>query len=281
MKFVITGANGQLGRAFSKELNRQGSPFWAADRAACNIANSREVEQMLDAHRPSVLINCAAFKLVDDAESDRMAAFEVNTDAVKILAHACNRRGIKFVHYSSDYVFDGKKAAPYTEEDPVHPLNVYGLSKYEGETALRAITDDHLIFRTSWVYGADGQNFLSKVSQWGQKSKEVKVSVDEVSVPTYVDDIVGVTLKALEKGIRGLYHLTSGGYVSRYEWARAFVKAEGLATGLIPMPMSYFQLKAVRPHFSAMSNQKISKELGIQVPSWQEGLEKYIQSRKG
>ena len=276
MKVVITGANGQLGLAFGQEFIRKGVPFWGTDLATCDIASKEQVEQMLDAHRPSVLINCAAYNLVDEAENNRTAAFEVNTDAVKILAHACQARGIKFVHYSTDYVFDGKKGGLYTEEDATNPLNVYGLSKYEGEAAARAIIVDHLVFRTSWVYGEGKQNFLYKFSQWAQKSGEIKVSVDEVSVPTYVEDIVGVTLKALEKGMTGLYHLTSSGYASRYEWAKAFVKAAGLSTQVIPVPMSFFSLKAVRPSFSAMSNQKISKELSIKIPSWQEGVEKYV-----
>ena len=281
MKVVITGANGQLGLAFGQEFIRKGIPFWGTDLATCDIASRERVEQMLDAHKPSVLINCAAYNLVDEAENNRTVAFKINTDAVKILAHACQARGIKFIHYSSDYVFDGKKGGLYTEEDATNPLNVYGLSKYEGEAAARAIVADHLVLRTSWVYGEGKQNFLYKFSQWAQKSGEIKVSVDEVSVPTYVEDIVGVTLKALEKGMTGLYHLTSSGYASRYEWAKAFVKAAGLSTQVIPVPMSFFSLKAVRPSFSAMSNQKISKELSVKIPSWQEGVEKYVKFRKG
>ena len=281
MKVVITGANGQLGLAFGQEFIRKGIPFWGTDLETCDIASREQVEQMLDAHRPSVLINCAAYNLVDEAENNRTAAFEVNIDAVKILAQACQARGIKFVHYSSDYVFDGKKGGLYTEEDATNPLNVYGLSKYEGEAAARAIIADHLVLRTSWVYGEGKQNFLYKVFQWAQKSGEIKVSVDEVSVPTYVEDIVFGTLKALEKGMTGLYHLTSSGYASRYEWAKFFVKTASLATQVIPVPISFFSLKAVRPSFSAMSNQKISKELSIKIPSWQEGVEKYVQFRKG
>jgi dTDP-4-dehydrorhamnose reductase len=281
MKFVITGADGQLGLAFGQEFTRKGVPFLGTDLATCDIASREQVERMLDAHRPSVLINCAAYNLVDEAENNRTVAFKVNTDAVKILAHACQARGIKFVHYSTDYVFDGKKGGLYTEEDATGPLNVYGLSKYEGEAALRAIIADHLVLRTSWVYGEGKQNFLYKFSQWAQKSGEIKVSVDEVSVPTYVEDIVWVTLKALEKGMTGLYHLTSSGYASRYEWAKAFVKAAGLSTQVMPVPMSFFSLKALRPSFSAMSNEKISKELGIKIPSWQEGVEKYVRFRKG
>lgn len=280
MKIAVTGAYGQLGLAFQQEFIREGIPFWGADLSTCNIARKEQVEHMLDAQRPSVLINCAAYNLVDDAENDRAAAFEVNADAVKVLAQACQDRGIKLVHYSSDYVFDGKKGSPYTEEDLTNPLNVYGLSKYEGETSARTISANHLVFRTSWVYGEGKQNFLYKFSQWAKTKKVINVSDDEVSVPTYVGDIVWVTLKALDKGLTGLYHLTSTGHASRYEWAKVFVKESGLATEVTPVPMSSFSLKAARPLFSAMSNQKISKALRIRIPSWQEGVEKYIRSRE-
>jgi len=280
MKIVITGGYGQLGLAFGQELIRLGIDFYSTDFATCDITDKEQVEQMLDVQKPSVLINCAAYNLVDDAEIDRKKAFDINTDAVKTLGLACKPRGIKLVHYSSDYVFDGKKGSPYTEEDAVNPLNAYGLSKYEGECALRAIKADHLVFRTSWVYGEGKQNFLYKLSHWAQKSQEIKVSDDEISSPTWVGDIVPVTLKALEKGISGLYHLTSSGHASRFEWAKAYVKAAGIKVTLDPVPMSSFALKAQRPAFSAMSNEKISKELRYKIPSWQEGVEKYVRLTK-
>ena len=279
MKIVLTGANGQLGLAFQEEFIRKGTPFFPTDLSVCNISKREQVEQVLDLQKPTVLINCAAYNLVDQAEGDRAAAFEVNAKAVKTLASVCESRGIKLVHYSTDYVFDGKKGSSYFEEDIPNPLNVYGQSKYEGELAAREDIADHLVFRTSWVYGEGKQNFLYKLTEWTKKSNVIKVSVDEVSVPTYVEDIVWVTLKALEKKITGLYHLTSSGYASRYEWAKAYLKAAGIAAQVVPVSMSTFSLKAARPHFSAMSNQKISSELNIQIPSWQEGVEQYVRSR--
>ena len=159
-------------------------------------------------------------------------------------------------------------------------MNVYGKSKLEGETAAGKISTDNLVLRTSWVYGDGKQNFLYKLTQWAQNNKEIRVTVDETSVPTYVDDIVMVTLKALDQGLCGLYHLTSSGYASRYEWAKAFLKASGWTTQMRPEPLSYFHLKAARPLFSAMSNEKISKELGVQIPTWQSGVEKFVRSRK-
>jgi len=279
IKVIITGANGQLGMAFAREFALRGVTFWAFDHSSCNITNKEQVGNILDDRKPSVLINCAAYNLVDEAQHDQTRAFAVNAEAVKILAQACHARGIKFVHYSTDYVFDGRKDGLYQEDDTPGPLNVYGQSKYQGETWARTMTADHLVFRTSWVYGQGEHNFLHKVSQWATKSKVLKISADEVSVPTYVDDIVSVTLKAIEHGLTGLYHLTSSGYASRYEWAKYFLKAQGLDTLVIPVPLGYFQSQAQRPLFSAMSNQKISEKLGMQIPCWQAGIDKCVQSR--
>ncbi len=281
MKAVITGADGQLGLAFQKECFRRGITVFGTDVSTCDITRPEAVSALLDAQKPSVLINCAAYNLVDDAEAKRDIAYAVNAQAVRVLAEACQTRGIKFVHYGTDYVFDGQKYDLYTEEDVPHPLNVYGASKFDGEIFARTLHADHLVLRTSWVYGEGKQNFLYKVSGWAQKNKVLRISADEVSVPTSAEDLVQVTLGALDKGLKGLYHVTSGGYASRYEWAKFFLKAAEIDVLAVPVPLSYFQPKVARPLFSAMSNQRISAELGITIPSWQEGVEKYIQINKG
>ena len=280
MKIVITGADGQLGLAFQKECARRDISAFGTDVSTCDITRAEAVAALLDAHKPSVLINCAAYNLVDDAETKPDLAFAVNAQAVKVLAEACQRRGIKLVHYGTDYVFDGQKCDLYTEEDLPHPLNVYGASKCEGETFARTLVADRLVFRTSWVYGEGKQNFLYKVWGWAQKNKVLRISADEVSVPTSAEDLVQVTLEALDQGLNGLYHVTSGGYASRYEWAKYFLKMAGQEVLTVPVPLSYFQPKVARPLFSAMSNQRISAELGIRIPSWEEGVEKYVRLNK-
>jgi len=279
MKVVITGADGQLGLAFQKELARRQVAFFGTDISTCDITNAKSVDALLDLHQPTVLINCAAYNLVDDAEAESDVAFAVNAHAVKILALACATRKIKFVHYSTDYVFDGQKGACYTEEDTPNPLNVYGISKRDGENWARTLVADHLVLRTSWVYGEGQQNFLYKVTQWASKNKVLRMSADEVSVPTSVEDLVQVTLLALDKGITGLYHLTSSGYASRYEWAKYFLGSVGADVSVAPAPMASFQLKAARPLFSAMSNEKISAALGVTIPSWQKGVDRYVRAK--
>lgn len=280
MKAVITGADGQLGAAFRKEFQRRAIPFFGTDITTCDITRSHDVEALLDAHKPTVLINCAAYNFVDEAEDRQDLAQMVNGHAVKVLATACQARGIKLVHYSSDYVFDGKKGDVYLEDDLPAPLNVYGRSKLEGERFACTLAEDHLVFRTSWVYGQGTQNFLYKLMQWAGKNKTLRISEDEISVPTSVDDLVLVTLAALDKGLRGLYHAVSSGHASRYEWARYFLKAAGQDIDVVPVPMASFSMKALRPSFSAMSNRKVSDILGIQIRSWQEGVESYVQMKR-
>ncbi len=276
---VITGARGQLGLAFQAELTRRGRSFCATDLGDCDITSSAQVGALLDAQRPAVLINCAAYNNVDAAETSPAPAFSVNATAVRVLSEACRARGIFLVHYSTDYVFDGRKNLPYIEEDATGPLNVYGQSKLEGEIIARALGEQSLVLRTSWVYGDGPQNFLYKLSGWAVAKRVLQISFDEVSVPTHVDDLVQGTLRALDKGVHGLFHLTSNGQASRYELARYFLDATGYDGEVIPVPMATFELKAARPSFSPMSNQKLSTALDMTFPCWQDGVDRYISTR--
>jgi len=166
------------------------------------------------------------------------------------------------VHYSTDYVFDGTKLRPYTEEDIPHPLNNYGKSKLLGEELIKqTIQDNFLIFRVSWVYGKGKQNFIYKLLQWAREKEVLQVAFNEVSVPTYTGFIVKKTLKALEKALRGLYHLVPRGYASRYEWAKLTLKLLGINKVLIPAQKEIFNLPVRRPDFSAMDCVKIEKKL--------------------
>lgn len=278
MKAIITGAQGQLGRAFQAELTARGIPFLAADIKICDISKPDQVSALLDKYQPTVLINCASYNLVDDAQTNPQLADLVNNQAVKVLALACQAREIKIVHYSTDYVFDGQKGDLYDENDVPHPLNIYGASKLAGEQNVKVFVPDHLILRTSWLYGAGQQNFLYKVSQWAANQKVLRIACDEVSVPTSADDLVMMTLQALEKGLNGLYHAVNSGYASRYELTRHYLKLAGLNVLTVPVPMSTFSSKALRPLFSAMSNQRLSDKLGMKIPTWQDAVEKYLQA---
>jgi len=276
-KILILGSAGQLAKEFAGALTAQRADFIAPAEEVSSITDFDGIGRLLDKVQPEIVINCAAYNAVDAAEEDPETALLVNGRAVENLAQQCVQRSIFLVHYSSDYIFDGTKGEPYLEEDASNPLNVYGKSKLQGEIAVRQTMSNHLVFRLSWVIGPGPQNFLHKLSGWAEKNETLKISSDEVSVPTFTDDIVRVTLLALERGLQGLYHLTSSGYASRFELADYFVKRKKLGNRVIPVPMSTFKTAAQRPLFAAMSNEKIKADLGIEIQPWQEGVDRYCE----
>jgi dTDP-4-dehydrorhamnose reductase len=231
----------------------------------------------IESSRPDVLVNCAADNEVDVAEDNAEHAYAVNTHAVGAMARMCREKGIFLVHFSSDYVFDGEKGDLYVEEDPTGPLSVYGRSKEASEVEVSGNTEDFLVFRLSWCFGKGARNFLYKVWTWAKGDDPLKASSDEVSVPTSAEDVAAAVLTALDKGAKGLYHLLNDGYASRYELARYFLERAGLKKDIKPVPMNSFGTRAKRPRFSAMSNGRISAELGIRMPAWQSGVDRFVE----
>jgi len=227
---------------------------------------------------PDIVLNCAAYNLVDKAEDSIEEAHTVNTIGPANLAMACDLLGAKLVHFSTDYVFDGTKASSYTEEDRPNPINIYGKSKYLGEKMLSSIFDDYLIFRLSWLYGNGKQNFITKLLELSNQQSTLKIANDETSVPTYTGTVVWLTMKALEEGLSGLYHLTSGGKASRLDWSREIFSSLGIVKEIEPVSMDYFNLAAHRPINSAMTNSLISSNLGVTIPDWQMDLRYFLKT---
>jgi len=278
MKYIITGKNGQLAREFIRAFEKQSIDFIAPDESHLDISVSCKVRTVVDDYRPDVIINCAAYNLVDKAEHDKSAAFAVNTLGPHNLAKAATRQKAVLVHFSSDYVFDGtKESGLYSEDDPVNPLNEYGKSKLAGEQRVLETHDRSLILRLSWVFGPGKQNFLFKLREWTKNNEYLKIACDEFSVPTYTATIVDVTLKALEQGLNGRYHLTNSGYCSRYEWSKMALNHMGIRKFIRPVSMDSFNLPANRPKFSAMSNSSIGNILNIPIPTWEEAVESFLE----
>ncbi len=273
---LILGSQGQLGREFQKVLSEKKAAFFAPPKKELNISDVSQLKSSIDSLHPGIIINCAAYNLVDEAEENPAPAFAANGEAVSRLSSLCKERKIFLVHFSSDYVFPGRKQGAYTEEDRPGPVNVYGKSKLQGEEAVRKILNDFLIFRLSWVFGDGKQNFLYKLSQWRLKNQTIKISSDEISSPTFTEDIVLVVLSALDAGLKGLFHLTNGGQCSRFEWAQYYFRKMSFADTLTPVSLKSFSLKAKRPFFSVMSNEKISKALSTTIPTWQNAVDRFV-----
>jgi dTDP-4-dehydrorhamnose reductase len=278
MRYLITGRNGQLAKAFVRRLESIAAEYYAPDESQCDITDAAGVRDMVRVYCPGVIINCAAYNLVDRAEQEPGAAFAVNAEGPRILAEAALDQGALMVHYGSDYVFDGtKENGLYRETDPTNPLNEYGKSKLAGEQSVRGMLPERsLVFRLSWVFGEGQQNFIVKLLAWSRTQEFLRVACDEVSVPTWTETVVDVTLKALDQGVTGLYHLTNSGYCSRYEWARSILRRKGIDKLVRPVSMDVFDLPAKRPTFSAMSNQMITGRLSITLPSWEEAVECFL-----
>lgn len=275
-KFLILGANGQLGKQFKKELATRGKNVIAPEEKDCDITSFDKLARYVETEAPTVIINCAAYNAVDQAEQQADTAYLINGKSVEYIAKLCKEFGIFLVHYSSDYVFDGMKGNLYNENDALNPLNVYGKSKLAGEEAVQKYGGSHLLFRTSWVFGSGTQNFIYKMNQWVQKNPVLKLSCDEVSVPTSTLDLASLSLLSLEKGLKGLYHLTSSDYASRYEWGRYVVRSISPQTIILPVPMSTFPSAARRPLFSAMSNAALERDLGVKINNWQNAVDKFL-----
>lgn len=278
MKILITGARGQLAREFQRMLEHYPHDVSALDRELLDISDDTHIEKAFAKLTPDVVLNCAAYNFVDRAEEDYESAFRVNGMGVRNLSIACKKSNALLVHFSSDYVFDGTKEDFYTEDDATNPLNRYGESKLSGEVFLKKENDNFLLFRVSWVFGEGQQNFLHKLMEWARQKRVLKVVCDQISVPTFTRDIATLTMFAINKGLRGVYHLTNSGYATRYEVARFFLEKLGMENLVLPVRSDAFPSSAKRPYFSAMSNSKLSRALDVHIPHWKFGIESHIES---
>lgn len=277
MKYLITGKNGQLAQAFIKRFEKRSIDFLAPEESRLNITDREAVAGIVASLKPDIIINCAAYNLVDKAEQDKDTVFSVNATGPKNLALAAASQKAILVHFGSDYVFDGQKEnGLYVESDPVNPLNEYGTSKLAGEQFVLEELDRSLVLRLSWVFGTGKQNFIHKLAEWASSNDYLKIACDEFSVPTYTGMVVDVTMKAIEQGVTGRYHLTNSGYCSRYEWAKLILSTIGVNKFIRPVTMDSFNLPAKRPKFSAMSNGRLKGLLNVDIPSWEESVKSFL-----
>ena len=279
-KILITGAGAQLGIYLIRTAQAQSLSFQPFSSTELDITNTSGVAAAIEKCKPDIIINCAAYNLIDQAQLTPPPAFAVNTQAVEQLALLCRRYQIFLVHYSTAHVFDGNKRNLYTEGDTPHPVNIYGQSKWQGEEAIQKHLKNYLILRLSWVFGCGKNCFLTKVSQWANANPALRISSDEISIPMYSQDVVEATLLSLEKGLSGLYHLTSHDTCSRHEYVKQYLSNMGLNNEVVGVPAVSFGLPAQRPLYSGMSNKKIEQALKVTLPRWQDGLNRFTEQLK-
>lgn len=251
-------------------------PFAASDLDELDITDLGAVRAWMKNAGARAIVNCAAFNAVDRAESEWEEAFLVNGIGPKNLAIAAEEQRIPLVHFSSDYVFNGKKGSPYTIADRPDPLNRYGESKWLGERMVISHTHRFYLLRLSWVFGAGNVNFPKKVLQWARERETLEVVDDEISCPTYTVDLASATLDLLETGAFGLYHLTNAGHCSRYEWARIVLEHAGSKSAVRPVKGERFPTPARRPRFSALDRFPLETILARLPPSWQDATARFV-----
>ena len=278
MKIVITGASGQLGREWVQMLEDTDHSVVPLDSSTLDITNSDATYKLLSDEEPDILVNCAAYTKVDDAEDNPEDAHSVNEIGVQNLAHTCNRLNIFLVHYSTDYVFEGSesdhKKLPngYDEEFPPAPKNVYGKSKRGGEIAIEKFAEKWMIIRVSWLCGRYGDNFIKKILHLSEQKKKLRVVDDQTGSPTYCFDVVEKTMKLIEMNQEGYFHISSKGVTTWHGVAHELIKLTGTNTTLEAVSSSEFEMKAERPAYSLLNTQKIV-DLGLKPIGWKDGLE--------
>ena len=279
MRILLTGAAGQLGRELKRSLACLGEVI-ARDRQQLDLAQADALRDTVRAAAPTVIVNAAAYTAVDKAEAEPAAADAINALAPAILAEEAKRLGALLIHYSTDYVFDGSKAAPYTEDDTPAPLSAYGRSKRAGELAIAAADSRHLIFRTSWVYGLHGANFMKTMLRLGRERSELRVIGDQFGAPTWTRHLADVTALILARREipNGLYHLAAAGETSWHGYAEA-IFAEAQRAGLIDktpvvhrIASANYPLPAPRPANSRLDCAKFRRDFGLALPDWRTGL---------
>ncbi len=293
MTVLVFGGNGQVGQELLRALVPLGEVIATtrsgqlADGSACEVVDFGQPDSLpalLDRLQPSVVVNAAAYTAVDRAEQDAEAAFAANAQAPGVIARCCAAHDVPFVHYSTDYVFDGQGSAPYREDEPTAPLGVYGTSKRDGEDAVRAAGGRHLIFRTAWVYASHGANFLRTMLRVGAERDQLRVVADQIGTPTPAALIADVTAQALQHPghLSGTWHLTASGQTSWHGFAEA-IFAEALANGVLAkvpaveaIPSSEYPTPAKRPAWSVLDNRKLQQDFGIVLPAWQDGLKRVM-----
>jgi len=266
MKLLLTGATGQLGLAITETLNTHKLiPF---SRQQLDITKPEDVNRAVARGKPDVIINCAAYTHVDEAEENVENAFLVNESGPRILAEAAKNNNSILLHFSTDYVFDGRSGRPYNEDDQPNPLSAYGKSKLAGERAIQEIYDKYFIVRTSWLYHHIGHNFLRTMLNMANRP-EVRVVNDQHGSPTYAPHLARAIDRLLDTDDYGIWHLAGSGHATWFDLTTAFYKLLGITTPVIPVPTSEFPRPAQRPEYSELTSHRDNK---LQLPDWMEGL---------
>ena len=276
MKILVTGVKGQLGYDVVKALESRGYQPVGVDREEMDLMNNNMIQDFIMNLKPEAIIHCAAYTAVDQAEEEVEICYQINAEAVKVIAECAKTLDIPMIYISTDYVFDGTKASEYVETDIPNPINVYGASKLKGEQYVQQLLEKFYIVRISWVFGINGNNFIKTMQRLGNEQDQLNIIHDQVGSPTYTAHLAPLLVDMIETDQYGIYHATNEGYCSWYEFAAEIFKQSQLDVTLHPITTDQYKTKAKRPLNSKMSKQKLSDYGFHRLPTWQEALKNYL-----
>ena len=278
-KILVTGSNGQLGNEIRVVSSRHTNfEYFFTDVDELDICNKQALETFVAENGINIIVNCAAYTVVDKAEEDVELCFRINRDAVKNIGEVAQKNNIKVVHVSTDYVFDGTNHLPYTEDMPVCPATIYGKSKLEGEQALMQVCENAIILRTSWLYSSFGANFVKTMLKLGAERDTLNVIFDQIGTPTYAADLAEAILQIVNSDnfVSGIYHYSNEGICSWYDFTKAIHRLAGICCNVQPIETKDYPAKTPRPHYSVLNKTQIKSTYKITIPHWEESLEKCI-----
>ena len=281
MKVLVTGVKGQLGHDVMNELALRGIEGIGVDVEEMDITDRTACETVISQEKPDAVIHCAAYTAVDAAEDNLELCRKINAEGTRNIARVCKAMDIKMMYISTDYVFNGGGERPWEPDDHREPLNVYGLTKYEGEIAVEQNVQKYFIVRIAWVFGANGKNFIKTMLRLGKEKGAVSVVNDQIGSPTYTYDLARLLVDMIQTDKYGRYHATNEGLCSWYEFACEIFRQAGMdEVKVTPVDSDGFPAKAKRPSNSRMSKEKLTENGFERLPSWQNALERYLKALK-
>ena len=279
MRILVTGASGQLGQEFKNNVSNSDHEFYFTDENELDITKKKEILDCVTIYKIELIINCAAYTNVNDAETNKKQAIKINVDGVRNLVEICQEKKLKMIHFSTDYVYNSDNLNPIKEGSNINPVNYYGISKRQGERIIEKSTADSIIIRTSWLYSMYGNNFVKTMIKKGENADKVYVINDQFGCPTYSKDLVDCTLNIIESNKfnkHKVYNFSNEGYTNWFEFTKKIFELKKINCDIISVNSNSYKTTATRPKFSVTDKSRIKDIFNISIRSWDEALEEFI-----
>ena len=283
MRVLVTGANGQLGQEFKNNVSNSNHKFYFTNVSELDITKKKEILDYVTIHKIELIINCAAYTNVDNAEINKRQAIKVNSDAVKNLIEICEEKKLKMIHFSTDYVYNSDNLNPINEGSNINPINYYGISKREGERIIEKSSSDSIIIRISWLYSMYGNNFVKNMIQKGENGDKIYVINDQFGCPTYSKDLVDCTINIIDSNKfnkHKVYNFSNEGFTNWFEFTKKIFELKKITCDIVPVDSNSYETTATRPKFSVTDKSRIKDIFNLKIRSWDEALEEFIYNYK-